>query len=135
MGVEEERKMSDDCCTTYLIFDKYKECGCVGCVGALILIGVAKECNGEELQNKSYALRIVENYQKNISPDLHRHLGKEKICKFTPSCSNYAKEAIEKHGSVKGIYIAAKRLARCNPWSKGGYDPVASYHNHKEGKK
>ena len=45
-------------------------------------------------------------------------------CRFTPTCSNYAIEAIKIHGSLKGTYLATKRVLRCNPFSKPGYDPV-----------
>ena len=45
-------------------------------------------------------------------------------CRFTPTCSQYAKEAIIKHGPLKGLYLAIRRLLRCNPWGGSGYDPV-----------
>jgi len=45
-------------------------------------------------------------------------------CKFYPSCSNYAYQAIERHGARRGIVLAAKRLLRCRPFTKGGFDPV-----------
>ena len=45
-------------------------------------------------------------------------------CKYIPTCSNYAIEAINKYGSIKGTYLSIKRILRCNPFSKGGYDPV-----------
>ena len=45
-------------------------------------------------------------------------------CRFTPSCSHYAMEAIEKHGAYKGTNLALRRLARCHPFAKSGYDPV-----------
>ncbi len=45
-------------------------------------------------------------------------------CRFVPSCSAYAKEAIATHGAVKGAGLAAWRILRCNPWCEGGYDPV-----------
>ena len=45
-------------------------------------------------------------------------------CRFTPTCSMYALEAIEKYGPWKGVYLAFKRIIRCNPYCKGGYDPV-----------
>lgn len=45
-------------------------------------------------------------------------------CRFTPTCSQYAVEAIEKHGPIKGLYLAIKRILRCNPWGGYGYDPV-----------
>ena len=45
-------------------------------------------------------------------------------CRYIPTCSNYAKEAILTYGSFKGTYLASKRLLRCNPLCKGGFDPV-----------
>ena len=45
-------------------------------------------------------------------------------CKFHPSCSNYAREAVERHGAQRGLALAGKRLLRCRPFTKGGFDPV-----------
>lgn len=45
-------------------------------------------------------------------------------CKYMPTCSQYAAQAIEKYGPIKGSFLAIKRILRCNPFSKGGYDPV-----------
>lgn len=45
-------------------------------------------------------------------------------CRFTPSCSEYAIEAIQQHGVVKGLMLATKRISSCHPWHAGGYDPV-----------
>jgi len=46
------------------------------------------------------------------------------VCRFEPSCSFYAVEAIERHGYLRGGYLTARRLIRCNPWCSGGHDPV-----------
>lgn len=45
-------------------------------------------------------------------------------CRYEPSCSAYAAEAVTRHGAFKGSYLAAHRLCRCGPWTRGGYDPV-----------
>ena len=57
-------------------------------------------------------------YKNGISPYL------PKACRFTPTCSEYAMEALEKHGAIKGTMLASYRLLRCNPFCRGGYDPV-----------
>ena len=61
---------------------------------------------------------LIRSYQVLISPYLGRH------CRFTPSCSSYAMEAIQKHGSLRGGWLAIKRIGRCHPFCEGGYDPV-----------
>ena len=61
---------------------------------------------------------MIRAYQVLLSP----FLGDS--CRFTPSCSAYAMEAIEKHGALKGSWLALKRIGRCHPLCDGGYDPV-----------
>ncbi|MBT8039309.1 MAG: membrane protein insertion efficiency factor YidD [Gammaproteobacteria bacterium] len=61
---------------------------------------------------------LIRSYQVLLSPFLGNH------CRFTPSCSAYAMEAIEKHGALKGGWLALKRIGRCHPLCDGGYDPV-----------
>ena len=71
---------------------------------------------------RSPATRIligpIRFYQRHISPAL------PPTCRYYPSCSAYAVEAIGEHGAAKGFYLAVRRLLRCHPWHKGGYDPV-----------
>ncbi|MCR5494524.1 MAG: membrane protein insertion efficiency factor YidD [Treponema sp.] len=61
---------------------------------------------------------LIRFYQRFISPLFPA------CCRFTPTCSQYALEAIQKYGPGKGTFLAIKRILRCNPYSKGGYDPV-----------
>jgi uncharacterized protein len=61
---------------------------------------------------------IIRGYQKVISPAL------PVACRFYPSCSAFAATAIERHGPVRGAYLAARRLLRCHPFHPGGIDPV-----------
>ena len=68
---------------------------------------------------KSLLINGIRFYQKYLSP-----LKAAPTCKFYPTCSVYAIEAIEKHGVIKGTMLAVWRILRCNPFSKGGYDPV-----------
>lgn len=67
---------------------------------------------------KSFVLKIIWVYQYLISPLL------SPSCRFTPSCSYYAHEAVSKHGAIYGSWLSIKRILRCNPWNAGGYDPV-----------
>ena len=67
---------------------------------------------------KQFLLWLIRFYQRNISP---RHPA---CCRFTPTCSQYALEAVQKYGALKGGFLAIGRILRCNPLCKGGYDPV-----------
>lgn len=70
---------------------------------------------------KKFFLFLIEKYKKYISP-IFSYKGVQ--CKFYPTCSEYAKEAIKKYGVGRGILLSLKRFLKCNPFSKGGYDPV-----------
>jgi putative membrane protein insertion efficiency factor len=63
-------------------------------------------------------LLLIKIYQYLISPILGQS------CRFTPSCSQYGLEAIQKHGPFKGAWLTLKRIARCHPWGSHGHDPV-----------
>mgnify|MGYP003312530283 FL=1 len=61
---------------------------------------------------------LIKFYQLCISPL------KPPVCRFTPTCSQYALEAFRKYGPLKGLWLSARRILRCHPWGGGGYDPV-----------
>jgi putative membrane protein insertion efficiency factor len=63
-------------------------------------------------------MALIRLYQWILSPMLGAH------CRFYPSCSCYAHEAVQRHGALRGTWLALKRLSRCHPFSPGGYDPV-----------
>ena len=67
---------------------------------------------------KSFLLRLIKFYQRRISRYTQSH------CRFVPTCSNYALEAIEAYGALRGGWMALKRFLRCNILFPGGYDPV-----------
>lgn len=67
---------------------------------------------------KRVLVAAVKGYRYFISPMLGHH------CRFHPSCSAYAIEALERYGLVAGSWMAVRRVARCHPWNAGGYDPV-----------
>lgn len=67
---------------------------------------------------KKVILILIRFYRRNVSPL------KNSCCRYTPTCSQYAIDAIEKYGTLKGSFMAIWRILRCNPLSKGGYDPV-----------
>jgi hypothetical protein len=64
------------------------------------------------------AMLMIRGYQKFISPFF------PPSCRFEPTCSTYGYEAIEKYGIIKGGWMALRRILRCHPWNRGGYDPV-----------
>jgi len=66
----------------------------------------------------------IRSYQLFLRPILHALGGPNSGCRFSPSCSHYFLEAVEKHGSLKGSYLGICRIFRCHPWGGCGYDPV-----------
>jgi uncharacterized protein len=63
-------------------------------------------------------LKLIRGYQLIISPHM------PPTCRYVPSCSEYARDAIERHGALRGGWLAMRRVLRCNPLSRGGHDPV-----------
>lgn len=70
---------------------------------------------------KSFLICLINWYHKHISVWLS---SKNINCKFYPTCSEYTKQAIEKYGALKGTFLGIWRIIRCNPFSRGGYDPL-----------
>ncbi|MBS5933403.1 MAG: membrane protein insertion efficiency factor YidD [Clostridiales bacterium] len=68
---------------------------------------------------KRILIFLIKVYRKYISP-----LKGRPTCIYTPTCSLYAMEALQKYGAIKGTYLAVRRVLRCHPFAKGGYDPV-----------
>lgn len=66
----------------------------------------------------------VRAYQVALSPALHTLAGPGAGCRFSPTCSHYAMEALGTHGALHGTSLAARRILRCHPWHPGGHDPV-----------
>ena len=67
---------------------------------------------------KKIIIKSIKFYRKYISPL------KTPCCRFYPTCSEYSKQAIMKYGSIKGSFLSIKRILKCHPFNKGGYDPV-----------
>lgn len=71
---------------------------------------------GQKMQ--SILILLIRVYQTILSPVIGNH------CRFYPSCSSYALEALEKHGFARGLWLSLRRVSRCHPWHEGGFDPV-----------
>lgn len=80
--------------------------------------GLTLSLNGLKWVIGSFFILLVKFYQGAISPL------KPPTCRYTPTCSEYAVQALRKHGPFKGLYLAVKRLLSCHPWGGSGYDPV-----------
>ena len=70
------------------------------------------------IRARQVAVAPIRFYQRFISPGLPRR------CKYHPTCSAYAVQALERHGALRGSYLAARRITRCHPLNEGGFDPV-----------
>lgn len=76
---------------------------------------------------KDVVLSLIRFYQKHLSFDtgiLKYLFLTERTCRFEPRCSEYTYQAVERYGTIKGLYLGLKRVIRCNPWNVGGIDPV-----------
>ena len=73
---------------------------------------------------KAALLWVIGLYQRHISPLFPRH------CRYEPTCSAYAGDAIRQHGALRGMGMGLRRIARCHPWSAGGWDPVPCERGH-----
>ncbi|APZ44770.1 membrane protein insertion efficiency factor YidD [Acidihalobacter ferrooxydans] len=71
---------------------------------------------------RSLLIVLIKGYRLFISPYMAPH------CRYEPSCSAYAVEALQRHGALRGGWLALKRVSRCHPWHEGGYDPVPHTH-------
>ncbi len=75
---------------------------------------------------EGFVIKLIELYQKTLSFDhgFFKFLYPHGYCRFQPSCSQYTIDAIKKKGLIKGMLMGTWRILRCNPWNKGGHDPV-----------
>ena len=72
---------------------------------------------------KYVLIGLLKGYRFAISPLYGQ------VCRYHPTCSAYALQAVETHGAMRGVYLAARRVLRCHPWAAGGYDPVPQAHH------
>lgn len=76
---------------------------------------------------KRLILKLISLYQRNhlLNSYLFRvFFMSDQSCRFLPTCSQYTYQAVEKYGSIKGLWLGLKRIVRCHPWNKGGFDPI-----------
>ena len=84
---------------------------------------------------KQLILWCIRFYQKTLSLDtglLHYMFPGIKVCRFSPTCSEYTYQAISRYGIIMGLQMGMKRISRCHPWNSGGYDPLPSLENRKK---
>lgn len=84
--------------------------------------------NGMKLQSRKFIVNLISLYQKTISPDSgffkKNGLFKKPTCVFYPTCSEYTKQAVNKYGILKGLYLGFLRILRCHPWQTNHMDPL-----------
>ncbi len=73
---------------------------------------------------KKFILFLIKAYQLTISPDQGIFRKQQPVCRFYPTCSQYAYQAVQKYGAFKGTVAGLKRILHCHPWNAGGYEPV-----------
>ena len=87
-----------------------------------------RSCPRVTIRHSSFVIRIltlaIRAYQLTIPPLQTGLFGPTGGCRFTPTCSQYALEAVHQHGAIAGGWLATKRICRCHPWGEGGHDPV-----------
>lgn len=79
---------------------------------------------------KTIILQLIRFYQKYLSLDtgLFKTLWiTDKVCRFTPTCSEYTYQAVSHYGIITGLWLGVKRIIRCHPWNKGGFDPIPKH--------
>jgi putative membrane protein insertion efficiency factor len=74
---------------------------------------------------------LIRGYQRLISPVIHAIGGPGSGCRFTPTCSEYFLQAVEKHGLFRGAWLGTRRIFRCHPWGGQGHDPVPDSCGHR----
>ena len=71
-----------------------------------------------------FLIRLYQKTSKIQDPIARALFHTERVCRFDPTCSEYAYQAIKKYGTAKGTVLGLRRIVRCGPWTRGGYDPV-----------
>lgn len=76
--------------------------------------------------DRKIVVALIRLYQRTLSPDhgLMKYFFPRGTCRFSPTCSEYALQAVTERGVIHGLWLGAKRVGRCHPWHAGGYDPV-----------
>ena len=114
-----KKGQDDSSCLPNIFGESTSELPC----SVLLLVAIYKSLRHPSLSSFNF-IKQIEYYQREIDPELKRKRHVKRICKYHPTCSEYTKQAINKYGAFLGTIKGALRIMRCNPFSKGGYDPV-----------